>query len=166
MKVKTSRSNWSVGEAKERLNLAVKNWKKNEGEPPQDEPKFRCVSMPRVSAYLWPNFTPIDERRAAVGAHAGRPSLMHAKTQSFVVDVLRRHDRGNEDLSKQEAVAMVEDLLPELSHEQAMNSFRRTIRKKNKHMSSRVLSKRRLRLPNETRSQSRSSSVSLALSVS
>eukprot|EP00966_Prymnesium_polylepis_P155365 3588403-Prymnesium_polylepis.1 len=53
-------------------------------------------------------------------------------TANFVVDVMRRRDRGNEGMSRRDGIQMVQDLQPELNSKQAAHQFDRQVRGKHK----------------------------------
>ena len=57
-------------------------------------------------------------KRQALGSQVGAKPLINEKSAVFVVDVLRRRDRGNEGFSNIEAASMVVDLHPELTSRQ------------------------------------------------
>lgn len=137
-KEKTPRTNWSVGDAKQRLDGAIIQWQSKTGNHLLQDPKMslrkfaKCVHIPLATLHAYVH--PAVSKRVVVGAHAGRPSLINNDTQAFLIDVIRRQDRGNEGFSNKEAVAMVTDLRPDLSLQQATNSFRRTIRRNHKEV--------------------------------
>ena len=76
----------------------------------------------------------LDAKRTSLGASVGRPPLVKPKVQQYVVDVIRRRDRGNAALTSREAVDLVMEVAPSLSRQQADLTLRRTIRKNHREL--------------------------------
>ena len=119
---KETRVNWSKPENLARLTKALDDWRNKTGPFLNDMPEMslhsfgRCVGIPKSVLYAYKH--PDPKKRRELGAHAGRPALVGGEVQEFVVDVLRRHDRGNEGLSNQEAASLIVDLDPKLKTSQ------------------------------------------------
>ena len=71
------------------------------------------------------------EMRTQIGVNVGKPRIMSADNEQLVVDVVRRHDRGNDGKSLREIHDTMQQLQP-ITQEQARNAFRRTIRNAHK----------------------------------
>lgn len=127
------RTNWSKGDDLKRLTTAVDNWLQKQGELLSADPNMslhtyaKRVNIPKATLghYIHPD----PSKRRRLGSQAGQPSLVDSETQKFLVDVMRRRDRGNDGMNRREAVAMLQDLKPDLSRQQLSDTFRNTVRR-------------------------------------
>jgi hypothetical protein len=116
---KETRVNWAKPENAQRLEKAMHDWEDKSGPFLSDMPEMamhtfaRCVGIPKsvLHGYMHPD----PNKRKSLGAHVGRPALLKPEVQGFVVDVLRRRDRGNEGMGNQEAASMIVDLIPNVT---------------------------------------------------
>ena len=53
------------------------------------------------------------KKRREVGKTANRNPILDASRGKFITDVLRRADRGNEDMDRREAIDAIQDLFPD-----------------------------------------------------
>ena len=67
-------------------------------------------------------------KRKAMGSSVGKKRVFTDEEEQFVVDVVRRHDRGNDGLNNRQAVDKLHDLRPDMNRKSVMNTFDRTIR--------------------------------------
>ena len=71
---------------------------------------------------------PDKGKRKALGSSVGKQRVFTAEEEQFVVDVVRRHDRGNDGLNKMQCVDKLHELRPSLPRKSVINAFDRTIR--------------------------------------
>ena len=71
-------------------------------------------------------------KRKVLGCSVGPKSTLTHSTEQFVVDVMRRKDRGNDGLGRREGIDMVQDLQPGLTRSQAPHAFDSHVRQKHK----------------------------------
>lgn len=129
-----SRTNWSKGDALASLTKAVKDWLAKTGDLLSADPKMslhtyaRRVNIPKATLgnYVHPD----ESKRRKLGSQAGHPSLLDDESQRFVVDVLRRRDRGNDGMSRRDTINMLQDVKPDFSRLQLSDCFRNTVRKR------------------------------------
>jgi len=124
--------NYSQGEGKELLEAALGEWNSKSG-------RFREGMLLRTFANVVGISKSNLSRRTAkhtgesgrgpdlTGAGQGRKPLVSKKQQQLIVDVVRRHDRGNEPLTPRAVVNLVTQLVP-ISNVQAADHVRRTMR--------------------------------------
>ena len=130
--VTLQRINWGKGERLQLLTAAVRDWDAKTGtilEGEQTIPLKRyaaLVNIPYTTLLKYTN--PELDKRATLGTSVGKPPLFKAEEQQFAVDVIRRHDRGNDGLCKRECVDKLHDMRPELKRRDISNAFDRTIR--------------------------------------
>ena len=130
----TTHTDWSKPENLERLTVAVDDWLNRTGEWLSLTPGMslhmycRCVGVSKSTLHGYVH--PDTSKRTPLGSHKGAPSLVKPELQEFVVDVVRRRDRGNEGLTNRDTAEMIQDLVPEFTTEQVMSSLRKTIRPK------------------------------------
>jgi hypothetical protein len=136
--VKLKRINWGHGEPRERLTVAVADWDSKNGailaenkEMPLKEYAHRVgIPYPTLQAYCC---TDVGKRKV-LGTSVGKKPLFNDDEQEFVIDVIRRHDRGNDGLNKRRCVDKLHDLRPELQRKSVENAFDRTVRPHNKEV--------------------------------
>ena len=75
-------------------------------------------------------------KRRALGSVPGgtKRVVVSADEAQFLVDVMRRKDRGDDGMSRLEAIDMLQDLAPHLSHDQAVKYFDMHIRPAHKEL--------------------------------
>ena len=107
-----TRTNWGEGEALVKLTRAVADWDAKEGTFLDEEDmtllRFcQLVDIPygTLSAYVCKDLG----KRKVLGSSVGRAQSMDSDTTQFVVDVLRRQDRGNAGLNRLESIDMIGD---------------------------------------------------------
>ena len=126
----STRENYSEGTAHENLKLAIHEWDMKAGRY-HAELSHDKMTMTRFSQIVG---IPVETFRKYVGADLGKrrrlgghvgPStaVLDADTKQFVVDVLRRRDRANDGMSRQEALDMLQDLQPGRSRSQLATAF-------------------------------------------
>lgn len=114
---KLKRTNWGRGEPLERLTKAVEDWDAKSGlylteKPAMLMPEYaKCVGIPyeTLSSYCCKDVG----KRKELGKSVGKQTLFNTEEEQFAVDVVRRHDRGNDGLNKRECVDVLHDLKPE-----------------------------------------------------
>jgi hypothetical protein len=126
--------NYSEGEPLQRLTKAISDWDGKTGTFLEEKDMLlsRFAQLVQIPyATLVPYVCKDKSKRKAVGCCVGPTSLLDGESQQFVVDVMRRKDRANDGMNRREGIDMVQDLKPELTRNQAVESFRR-VRAKNK----------------------------------
>ena len=132
---KQTRTNWSKGENLKKLTQAVAEWTDGSGRAaPREflgEPELRKPSLAEFAALVdipkgtIGNYVTSTEGKArSLGASSGRSSHLSSDDKLFVADNLRRADRGNDGMSNQKAIDVVQDLKPALSRSQAETALR------------------------------------------
>ena len=126
------RTNWGKGEALQRMTEAVTDWDGKTGTFLVANPTMalkqyaKCVNIPYQTLV---DYCSADkDKRKLLGSSVGKPPLFSVEDQQFAVDVIRRHDRGNDGLNKRECVDKLHDMKPELSRKSVSNAFDRTVR--------------------------------------
>ena len=69
-------------------------------------------------------------KRREFGVRCGRSKLLNDTQETFLVDNVRRKDRGNDGMTKSEIVDMVQDLKPGLNRKSAADAYDRTVKTK------------------------------------
>ena len=133
-KKRASRTNWSTPENAAKLQEAVKEWhKKSTRCTPQTSLRSfaEMVGIPfgTVSNYV----TGSMDKRRKLGASVGRTGLLEKNEETFVVEVLRRADRGNDGKSRREGLDVIQELRPDLTRKQAQNIWDNVIMKNHKN---------------------------------
>jgi hypothetical protein len=126
---KQKRTKWSDGDARIKMEQATLDWENKTGQCTKDmsfKTFARTMGISRKT--LWMHVHPDPNQRVSIGSAGGRQSLVKQNAQQFVVDVIRRHDRGNDGLSSREAVDVVREIAPHLTLKQATDTLRKTIR--------------------------------------
>ena len=105
---KLRRTNWSHGEALERLTKAVEDWDAKSFSHLPEVPKMTLTRYADLVGIPYPTLAHYccEDRgkRKQLGKSVGKPSLFSDEEKQFAVDVIRRHDRGNDGLNKRECV--------------------------------------------------------------
>ena len=135
--VKLQRINWGAGKALEQMTEAVKNWDVKTGPHLEHDKALSlrryavCVGIPydTIQGYVCKDIG----KRKQLGAHVGQPSLFSESQKQFAVDVVRRHDRGNDGLDKRKIVDLMHDLKPDLKRRSVEQAFDRDVRPKHAH---------------------------------
>jgi hypothetical protein len=134
-KAKTSRVNYSQGEPQQRLTKAVYDWDNKTGTflEEDDISMSRFCQLVGIPKGTFAQYVCEDKgKRKVIGCGVGPKSLkLDADSQQFVVDVVRRRDRANDGMSRQQGIDMVQDLKPSLKRQQAARVFDRQVRAKN-----------------------------------
>jgi hypothetical protein len=130
--MKATRVNYSKGEPLKKLTQAVEDWLCRKGMYKLEEnmtlPRFcALVSIPQKTLEPYIRSNRLKRREVGVGVGPGKTTLM-PDTEDFLVDVMRRRDRGNDGMDRSESIQMMQDLQPELSHKQAERQFDRNVR--------------------------------------
>ena len=73
-------------------------------------------------------------KRKLLGISVGKQPLYNVEEQQFGVDVIRRHDRGNDGLNKRQCIDKLHDMRPDLTRKSVTNAFDRTIRPQHKEV--------------------------------
>ena len=117
---KGSRTNWSKGENAKILAKAVGDWleKKGDavdanGESVQLKPYSVIVGIPYRTLVSYTKEDP--SKRRQLGAATGPSPILDTSDTKFMSDVLRRADRGNEGMSRAEAINTIQELVPGVS---------------------------------------------------
>ena len=131
--VKLKRINWGKGAALERLTKAVHDWDNKTGAHLEDDPDnvsllryAKLVDIPYNTLFAYAKMD--TSSRKQLGISAGKQPLFNKEDQQFAVDVVRRHDRGNDGLCKRRAIDVLHDMKPDVKRSAVRNSFDRTIR--------------------------------------
>ena len=128
------RTNYSSGNGLLRMTAAVENWlgKKGDVYTPGMEMKRYCelveIPVETLRKYVVPDTLKRRKLRSGVGGSG--QGLLDEDTAQFLVDTMRRRDRGDDGMGRKESIDMLQDLRPELSRRQVSNQFDRTIRPK------------------------------------
>jgi hypothetical protein len=128
---KPKRTNWSAGDARIKMEQASIDWENKTGDCHKDmsfKAFAKMTGIPRATLLMHVHWDP--QKRLGINSSAGRPSVLKPKAQQFVVDFIRRRDRGNDGLTYRAAVDLVLEVAPLLSRKQAENTLRRTILRK------------------------------------
>ena len=115
-KGKQSRTNWSTPPNLERMVKAVRDWKQQDGEWVAEISRRGYAK--KVNSPYGPLFDRIDGK-VSMESHAGRPSILSADDEQFVVDTIRRRDRGCEGMTPPEIADLIDDLRPDIRPLQA-----------------------------------------------
>jgi hypothetical protein len=129
-KPKQTRVNWSKGDNAMKLSLAVAEWTSNTGRAaPREflgETEMRKPSLGEFATMvdipkgtLGPYVTSTNGKARVLGSQVGTRPHLNNEEKQFVVDNIRRADRGNDGMSKKRIVDMVQDIKPDLSRTQA-----------------------------------------------
>jgi hypothetical protein len=115
-KKRASRTNWSTPENAAKLQEAVEEWhKKSTRCTPQTSlrsfAEMAGIPFGTVSNYV----TGSSDKRRKLGASVGRTGLLKKNEETFVVEVLRRADRGNDGKSRREGLDVIQELRPDLN---------------------------------------------------
>ena len=114
---KTTRTNWSKGENAERLAKAVGDWFGKKGDAIDENGESIALKpfsvIVRIPYRTLANYTNKDpKKRHKLGKASGPPRILDTSNTKFLTDVLRRADRGNEGMSRAEAITTMQELLP------------------------------------------------------
>jgi hypothetical protein len=117
---KQKKEKWSEGNAFIKMEQATLDWENKTGQCTKDM-SFRTFAktMGISRKTLWMHIHPDLNQRVSIGSVAGSQSLIKQNAQQFVVDVIRRHDRGNDCLSSRGAIDVVREIAPHLTLRQA-----------------------------------------------
>ena len=130
---KEKRENHGAGEALQRLTVAVHEFLEKSGRylewgRPSTERFSALVDIPYET---FRKYVCADKgKRRVVGASVGKKRILKAEDEQFVVDVLRRRDRGNDAMTKKGIVDMIQDIVPGLQRRAAQQAFDRNVREK------------------------------------
>ena len=113
---KLKRTNWGHGDNLKLMTKAVHDWDAKTGTHLEKDNK---MSLPSYAVCVGINYQTLADycckdhgKRKQQGISVGAPTLFSEDEQQFAVDVVRRHDRGNDGLSKRECVDILHDLQP------------------------------------------------------
>ena len=132
--VKLTRVNWGKGAGLERMTKAVEDWDSKTGPFLEDEktmslPRYAVlvnIPFPTLAGYVRPDL----DKRKDLGMSAGKRPLFSEDEQTFGVDVIRIHDRGNDGLNKRQCIDTLHDMRPDLTRSSVTKTFDRTMRPK------------------------------------
>jgi hypothetical protein len=125
-----SRTNYKAGENKRKLEAAVAEWKNKSPRCTPETSLRSFAAMVGIPAGTFSNYVTLTEEKArVVGSGVGRASQVDGETQQFLVDALRKYDRGNDGRTRAEGIDMLQELKPELSRKQASNAWSNNIMK-------------------------------------
>jgi hypothetical protein len=121
------------GEGLEKMTDAVKAWEDEQRKPAEQQMSMKKFAKAREIPFstLQNHVCPDDSKRIKLGSSVGKTSIISSVDQKIIVDVLIRNDRANEGVGVDGAVDILEQMLPQYTHEQLDRSFRRTVRPKN-----------------------------------
>jgi hypothetical protein len=128
-KAKRRRVNWSKGEPREKLQAALAEWK--EGAVDENGGALPLLGFANIVGIPERTFRDYASGKKIIGASVGRKSIFSKETSGTLVDLIVRHDRGNDPKSVPEVIDIGQKLNPELSRKQISNSFRRTVWRNN-----------------------------------
>ena len=129
---KLKRINWGHGEPLERMTKVVADWDAKTGPHLMEKPtmllteyaKLVDINYQTLSVYCCNNHS----KRKQLGSSVGNKPLFNEAEQQFVVDVVRRHDRGNDGLDKRQCIDVMQDMKPEFKRSALLHTFDRVIR--------------------------------------
>lgn len=132
-KEKAKRMSYYSGEGLEKMTDAVKAWEDEQRKPAEQQMSMKKFAKAREIPFstLQNHVCPDDSKRIKLGSSVGKTSIISSVDQKIIVDVLIRNDRANEGVGVDGAVDILEQMLPQYTHEQLDRSFRRTVRPKN-----------------------------------
>ena len=111
-----TRQNWGSGENLARLAKARDDWDAKTGPHLEAEP---TMPMTRYAVLVDIPYATLNKycckdlgKRQQLGVSVGTQPLFDSKEQQFAVDVIRRHDRGNDGLSRRECIDVLANLKP------------------------------------------------------
>ena len=111
------------------LESAVHDWNNKSDEfQPGDSMKTFCARLGLSKGTFGKMVTKNDKVRAPIGATLGRSTLLTPNDASFVVDNIRRADRAHDGKTVVDVIDLIQEVKPELSHTQASNAYRRTVK--------------------------------------
>ena len=129
------RTNWASGTNAAKLAQAVKEWNEKSGRAAEQEfigeadmrkPSIRefCTMVDIPVGTFSKYVTPTDDKRQALGTHAGKPAHLSADESQFVADNIRRADRSNDGLKRRQILDIVQEIVPSLSRGQSAQALR------------------------------------------
>jgi hypothetical protein len=134
--VTLTRVNWSKGEPLQRLTKAVADWDGKTGTILEEDKEMKLKPYAKLVGIPFETLKKYCDKdtkaRRALGTHVGKHPLFVAEEEQFVVDVIRRHDRGNDGFFKRQCVDTLHDLRPELNRKAVTQYFDRTLRPQHK----------------------------------
>jgi hypothetical protein len=144
-KGQSTRVNWSSGAPLEKLEEAVKEWDENGplSLDENDEKMSKCayahsVAIPYHTLYKYINDD--KSKRRSLGASVGRQRIVPVETSELLAQCAARADRGNDGKSRKEMIDLLQDVQPELSREQAANTWDRTLKdERNKYLKPKLM---------------------------
>jgi hypothetical protein len=133
-KVKSRRTVWGAGDNLVKLTGAVQKWDATVAED-LERPEEHCKRMQRYSLEVSIPFETFRKyacadknKRRALGKTVGRPQVINDNNSQFVVDVMRRKDRGNDGMNRGSAIDMLHDLQPASKRASLARAFDRHLR--------------------------------------
>jgi hypothetical protein len=118
----------------ERMRAVVHAWDTKEA-PFKEGMSVRAfaieVDIPFVTFYM--HACPDKGKRVSLGAFVGPAQLIEHDVRLFVSDVVKRHDRANEGLSRSQVVDLVKNFYPTRGRDAISQSIRRAIQHKPEH---------------------------------
>ncbi len=123
-----SRTNWSKGANLVKLRAAVQEWDCKSARCTTSTSQANFAKLVDIPLGTLKNYIQDDlSQRRKLGVGVGKPSIISVDKQKFMVDVVRRRDRGNDGLSNAAVVEALGELVPTTSRDQIRQSWRRTI---------------------------------------
>ena len=133
---KLRRINWGEGDALLRMQTAVNNWDAKSGTILQDAKEMPLKDYAARVGIPYPTLQKYCNRdegkRTVLGSSVGTASLFSDEQQQFAVDVIVRHDRGNDGLNRRRCIDVLHDLQPGLKRKNVAQSFDRNVRPRHK----------------------------------
>ena len=131
-KKKKSRTNWGTGEHRIKLDKALNDWSKKEGDIFDDNGEMidnwrvfaNKVDIPADTFYKY--IKPNNPRQVGDGSR-GKKRLMTTDEIKFTGCILARQDRVNDGLSTKEALDLVQEMIPDITRKAARNAMYRNI---------------------------------------
>ena len=122
---KLKRINCGVGEPLVKLTKAVSEWDAKTGTILEVDKKMQLKRYAELVAIPYQTLVKycrsVLSKRHVIGKSVGARPLFKEKEQQFVVDVICRHDRGNDGLNKRQCVDKLHDLRPDINRKAATN---------------------------------------------
>ena len=124
---------YGAGEAADNLTVAVGEWleKKGRCEKEMSLKRFCQIADVRHETFRKYVCKDVGKRRVLGSVTCGR-SVAHRDTEQFVVDTLRRKERGDDGKGRSYAIDMIQDFNPKLSRKQCTRMFDKRIRPQHK----------------------------------
>jgi hypothetical protein len=132
VKSANKRKNWSKGENLVKVGAAVKEWDAKSERCTKTTTTAEFAAMVGIPVGTLKPYIRVDvSKRQKIGQGMGTKALLKPDESAFIVDVVRRADRGNAGMGNMTVLDSLTELRPDLTREQARNAWRKTIRPAN-----------------------------------